>query len=44
MCGGMAGQFSHLFTYPLDVIKTVIQCEQGPTRSMREVAIENYRN
>jgi solute carrier family 25 carnitine/acylcarnitine transporter 20/29 len=43
MCGGVAGQLSHLFTYPLEVIKTVIQCDQGPARSMRQVAVENYR-
>jgi len=43
MCGGVAGQLSWLVAYPLDVIKTVIQCEEGPARSMRQVAVENYR-
>lgn len=42
LCAGVAGQLSWVVSYPFDVVKCVIQCSDGPIKTMREVSRENY--
>lgn len=41
--GGLAGGVAYLSMYPIDVVKSIIQAEEGATRGMAEVGKELFR-
>ena len=42
-CGGVAGQASWLISYPMDIVKTEIQCTTDRKLTIREAFIKGYQ-